>query len=117
MRTRLAEKISQLKPMFAPSASSMSPFLHDRIVFRPMNTPLRDADAGVRLPFGVDQAVVVDDHVVADVNLVRMAKHDVLAEDDVAAAGAEQQRIQSSCAARAPARLGRSATAARRARA
>ena len=40
MLTRLAEKISQLKPMFAPSASSMSPFLQERIVFRPMKTPL-----------------------------------------------------------------------------
>ncbi len=40
MRTRLAEKTSQLNPMFAPSASSMSPFLHDRMVFRPTKTPL-----------------------------------------------------------------------------
>ena len=38
--TRLAEKISQLKPMLAASASSMSPFLHERIVLRPTNTPL-----------------------------------------------------------------------------
>src|SRR5262249_33836099 len=37
--TRLAENTSQLKPMFAPSPSSMSPFLHDRIVLRPTKTP------------------------------------------------------------------------------
>src|SRR5262245_4727841 len=37
--TRLAENTSQLNPMFAPSASSMSPFLHERMVFRPTNTP------------------------------------------------------------------------------
>ena len=80
--------------MFAPSPSSMSPFLHDRIVLRPMNTPLADADAAVDLALRVEQAVVVDDDVVADVNLVRMPQHDVLAEDDVAAARSEQQRIQ-----------------------
>src|SRR5437899_3049966 len=45
MVTRLAENTSQLKPMFAPSASSMSPFLHDRIVLRPMNAP-----APIRMP-------------------------------------------------------------------
>ena len=52
-----------------------------------------DADARVGLALGVEQAVVVDDDVVADVNLVRMPQHDVLAEDDVAAAAAEQPRI------------------------
>ena len=56
----------------------------------------RDADARVRLSLRVDEAVVVDDHVIADMNLVRMAQHDVLPEDDVAPAGAEQQRIQTS---------------------
>ena len=93
-RTRLAEKISQLKPMFAPSAISMSPFLHERIVLRPMNTPLPIVMPGVRVALRVEQAVVVDDDVVADVDLVRMPQHDVLAEDDVAAAAAEQPRIQ-----------------------
>jgi hypothetical protein len=39
MRTWLAEKISQLNPTLAPSASSMLPFLHERIVLRPMKTP------------------------------------------------------------------------------
>ena len=39
MVTRLAENSSQLNPMFARSAMSMSPFLHDRMVLRPMNTP------------------------------------------------------------------------------
>src|SRR6185503_19689785 len=38
--TRLAEKISQLNPMLTPSASSILPFLHERIVLRPMNAPL-----------------------------------------------------------------------------
>ncbi len=79
--------------MFAPSASSMSPFLHDRIELRPMNTP-SDPDPDVRLALGIDQAVVVDHDVVADVNLVRMPQHDVLAEDDVAAARSEERRIQ-----------------------
>ena len=94
MRTRLAENISQLKPMLAPSARSMSPFLHDRIVLRPTNTPLPIVMPAIRVALGVDQAVVVDDDVVADADLVRMAQHDVLAEDDVAAAGAEQRRIE-----------------------
>ena len=39
-RTRDAEKISQLKPMFARSSITMSPFLQLRIVLRPTNTPL-----------------------------------------------------------------------------
>ena len=58
--TRLAENTSQLKPMFAPSPSSMSPFLHDRIVLRPMNTPLPIAMPRLRLALRVEQAVVVD---------------------------------------------------------
>ena len=94
MRTRLAENISQLKPMLAPSSRSMSPFLHDRIVLRPMNTPLPIVMPRLRLALGVEQAVVVDDDVVADVDLVRMAQHDVLPEDDVAAARAEQRRVE-----------------------
>ena len=40
MVTRLAEKTSQLKPTFAPSATSISPFLHDRMLFLPTKTPL-----------------------------------------------------------------------------
>ena len=103
--TRLAENTSQLKPRLAPSASSMSPFLHDRIVLRPMNTPSPMRMPRLRLALRVEQAVVVDDDVAADVNLVRMAQHDVLAEDDVAAARAEQQRIQR-LAQRQPERAG-----------
>ena len=52
-----------------------------------------DLDAAVGRALGVEQAVVVDDHVVADVDLVRMPKDDVLAEDDVASAAAEQHRV------------------------
>ena len=48
-----------------------------------MNTPLPIVMPRLRLALGVEQAVVVDDDVVADVDLVRMAQHDVLAEDDV----------------------------------
>src|SRR6516164_9854484 len=39
MLTRLAENTSQLKPRFAASPMSISPFLHDRIVLRPMKAP------------------------------------------------------------------------------
>ena len=80
--------------MFARSPSSMSPFLHDRIVLRPTNTPLPIVMPRVGVALGVEQAVVVDDDVVADADLARMPQHDVLAEHDVAAAGAEQPRIQ-----------------------
>src|SRR6185295_8309986 len=51
-----------------------------------------DGDPGVAIALRVDQAVVVDHHVVADADLVRMAQHDVLAEDDVPAARAEERR-------------------------
>ena len=64
-----------------------------------------DPDAAVRLALRVEQAVVVDDDVAADVNLVRMAQHDVLAEDDVAAARSEQHRDRAPSAA--PARAHR----------
>src|SRR5580765_1455885 len=53
-----------------------------------------DADATVGVALGVDQAVVVDDDIAADVNLVGMAQHHVLTEHDVAAARAQQHRIQ-----------------------
>ena len=46
MLTRLAENTSQLKPMFAWSPMSMSPFLHDRMVLRPMKTP-----SPIRIPW------------------------------------------------------------------
>ena len=80
----------------------MSPFLHDRIVLRPMNTPLPIVIPRFDVSLGVDQAVVVDDDIVADADLVRMAQHDVLSEHDVTAARAEQQRIRASCAATSP---------------
>ena len=47
MVTRLAEKSSQLKPMFALSAISMSPFLQDRIVFRPIDRMPSGRDSGL----------------------------------------------------------------------
>ena len=53
-----------------------------------------DPDAAVGFALRVEQAVVVDDDVAADVNLVRMAEHDVLAEDDVPSAGPEEQRVE-----------------------
>jgi hypothetical protein len=53
-----------------------------------------DPDAAVRLALGVHEAVVVDDHIVADMNLVGVAEHDVLAENHVSAARAEQERIE-----------------------
>ena len=53
-----------------------------------------DPNPGVRFTLGIDEAVVVDDDVVADADLVRMPKHDVLAEDDIPSACAQQQRIQ-----------------------
>ena len=71
----------------------MSPFLHERIVLRPMNHAVADPDSEVRLALGVDQTVIVDDHVVADVNLVRVAHDDVLAEDHAVPARAKQPGI------------------------
>ena len=68
----------------------MSPFLHDRIVLRPMNTPSPIRMPRFDLALGVEEAVVVDHDVAADVNLVRVAQHDVLTEDDVAPARPEQ---------------------------
>ena len=59
-----------------------------------MNTPLPIRMPRVRAALRVEQAVVVDDDVVADVDLVGMPQHDVLAEDDVAAAAAEQHRVE-----------------------
>src|SRR5450759_2466303 len=76
-----------------------------------------DRDAAITVPLRVDQAVVVDDHVVADPDLVRMSQHHVLPEDHVPSARAQEHRGTGSCAARAPARRGRSARAAARARA
>ena len=81
-----------------------------------MKTPLPMRDAAVRVALGVEQAVVVDDDVVADADLVRMPEHDVLAEDDVAAARASERRIEH-LAQREPERAGhRLATADARAR-
>src|SRR5262249_25758294 len=51
-----------------------------------------DRNPAVAVPLRVDEAVVVDHDVVADADLVRVPEHDVLAEDHVAPAGAEQQR-------------------------
>src|SRR5439155_8920560 len=53
-----------------------------------------DGDAAVRFAFCVEEAVVVDHDVVAEANLVRMSQHDVLTEDDVAPARAEEPRVQ-----------------------
>ena len=47
MATRLAENTSQLKPMLAPSAISMSPFLQERIAVAPDEHAAPDPDAGV----------------------------------------------------------------------
>src|SRR5206468_2945743 len=47
---------------------------------------IADPDAAVGLALRVEQTVVVDDDIPADVNLVRMAEHDVLTEHDIAAA-------------------------------
>ena len=38
--------------------------------------------------------MIIDDDVVSDVDLVRMANDDVLAEDHVSSAGAEKERIK-----------------------
>ena len=71
--------------MFDPSATSISPFLHERIVFRPTKT---------RLPIRMPQTVVVDHDVFPEVNLVWMAQHDILSEDDVRSARSEKGRVQ-----------------------
>ena len=92
--TRLAENTSQLKPRFAPSASSMSPFLHDRIVLRPMNTPSPMRMPRFDSPFASIRQLSSIDDVAADVDLVRVTQDDVLAEDDVAAARPQQHRVQ-----------------------
>ena len=80
--------------MFAPSPSSMSPFLQRQDRVAADEHAVADPDAAVRVALRVEQAVVVDDDVAADVDLVRVAQHDVLAEDDVAAARSEQHRIE-----------------------
>ena len=72
----------------------MSPSLHERMVLRPTNTPSPIRMPGVHDAFRVEQTVVVDDHVAADVDLVGVTQHDVLSEHDVAAAGPEQRRIE-----------------------
>ena len=64
----------------------------DRVA--PDEHAVADSNSAVGLALGVDQAVVVDDDVAPDVDLVRMAQHDVLSEDDVAPARTQQQRIQ-----------------------
>src|SRR6187397_2361239 len=50
-------------------------------------------NANIRLAFGVEQAVIVDDNVVTDLDLVRMAKNHVLAEDNIVAALAKEPGI------------------------
>ncbi len=64
-----------------------------------------DRDAAVGVALGVEQTVVVDHHVVSDADLVRMAQHDVLTENDAAAARAEERGIQR-LAQREPERAG-----------
>ena len=91
--------------MLAPSASSMSPSLHDRIVLRPTKTPLPMRMPRLVVPFASSRQLSSMTTLLADVDLVRMAQHDVLAEDDVAAAGAEQRRIER-LAQRQPERAG-----------
>ena len=80
--------------MLAPSARTMSPFLQERIVLRPMKTPLPIVMPRVGLALGVEQAVIVDDDVVADADLVRVPQHDTLTEDHVSPTGAEEQRYR-----------------------
>src|SRR5947207_9633247 len=64
----------------------------DRVA--PDKDPVADADAAVGFTLGIEETVVVDGDVAADVNLVRMAEDDVLAEYDVAAARSEEERVQ-----------------------
>src|SRR5438552_5766176 len=49
-----------------------------------------DPNADVRFPFGIEQTVIVDDDVVADLDLVWMTENDVLSEDHVAPARSEK---------------------------
>ena len=49
-----------------------------------------DRDAAVGVPLRIQQAVVVDDHVITNADLLRMPHDDAVPEHDVAAAGAEQ---------------------------
>ena len=72
----------------------MSPFLHDRIVLRPTKTPLPILMPALASPFASSRQLSSIDDVVADADLVRVPQHDVLSEDHVAAAGAEQARIE-----------------------
>src|SRR5262249_2094688 len=56
--------------------------------------PAADPNASIGVSLRIEQAVVVHDDVAADVNLVRVSEHDILAEYDVPAAGSEEQRIE-----------------------
>ena len=60
----------------------------------PDEDPVADRNAPVVGALGVEAALVVDDHVVADLNLVGMPEGDVLAEHHVAPHPAEDQRIE-----------------------
>src|SRR5439155_69395 len=53
-----------------------------------------DTNPAVVVALGVEQAVVIDDDIAADVNLVRMPEDDVLSEDDVPAARSQEKGIQ-----------------------
>ncbi len=53
-----------------------------------------DDNAAVVAPLGIQQDVVVNYHVVADVDLVGMAQHDVAPEDHSAAAGTKQLWVE-----------------------
>ena len=59
-----------------------------------MNTPSPIRMPRFDSPLASSEAVVVDDDVVADMNLVGVAEHDVLAENHVSAARTEEQRIE-----------------------
>ena len=72
----------------------MSPFLHERIVLRPTNTPLPMRMPAFDSPFASIRQLSSITTLSAMLNLVRMAQHDVLPEHDVSSARAEQQRIQ-----------------------
>src|SRR6185295_11125677 len=53
-----------------------------------------DRDASIGVALRVDQALIVNHHVIADADLVRMPEDDVLSEDHAAAARSEEHRIQ-----------------------
>src|SRR5262245_12456489 len=55
---------------------------------------IADFDAGIGRALGVEQTLIVDHDVSADTNLVRVTERDMLAEDHVAAARAEEQRVE-----------------------